>query len=194
MSAEDEARAWMETILGEKFEGGFCDALKSGERLIRLANAIKANTIIKYNKEPTMPIKKSENITFFLKAIRTWGMTEYQMFETSDIDKGNMKPVVNCLHALGSLLQSKPEFESPSLPKLGIKAVEKHVSLVFWRAFPLFSAPWFAYLQYAVSMFPHALKHTNRFFLFLFFSAPFRSGNFPTNKSTKLVQQCPYSI
>jgi len=129
MSAEDEARVWMESALGEKFEGSFCDALKSGERLVKLANRIKVNSIPKYNVNPTMPIKKSENITFFLKTIRSWGMTEYQMFETSDIDKGNLKPVVNCLHALGSLLQSKAEFESLDLPKLGIKAVGKNVSM-----------------------------------------------------------------
>jgi len=124
---EQEAQHWVEQILGESIPPGtFCESLKSGERLIALAHKIKPGSIPKHNVAPSMKIKMQENISLFLRAIRSWGMKEFEMFDSGDLDKGNMKPVVICLHSLGRLLQTG-EFASLDLPKLGIKMVEKHV-------------------------------------------------------------------
>ena len=124
---EQEAQSWVEEILGERFAAGtFCESLRTGERLIALANKIKPGSIPKWNVAPAMKIKMQENISLFLRAIRSWGMKEFEMFDSGDVDKGNLKPVVICLHSLGRLLQTG-EFASLNLPKLGIKVAEKHV-------------------------------------------------------------------
>lgn len=64
-----------------------------------------------------------EQISAFLKAIRAFGITEFETFSTPDLhERKNIPQVVSAIHALGRTVQAKlPDFE----PKLGIKVVEK---------------------------------------------------------------------
>lgn len=94
----------------------------------RLVNAIKAGSVAKINEPATMPFKKMENIANAIKGIRALGMQEFEMFGTPDLfEEKNMKQVINSIHALGRLMQTKT-YAHLGLPKLGIKVVEKNVS------------------------------------------------------------------
>ncbi len=121
-----EARAWIEAITGRAFAGAtFAESLADGELLISLVNAIQPGTIEKWNVAPKMAIKKKENVTQFLKAVRGLGMKEFELFGTNDLcDEKNLKVVTLSLHALGRLMQSE-KFAERGLPKLGVKVVEK---------------------------------------------------------------------
>ncbi len=81
--AEQAARAWVEAVTGEAFpsEGSFSSQLRSGERLCRLANALRAGSVAKINAS-TLPFKQMENISQFLKAARALGVAEHDVFET----------------------------------------------------------------------------------------------------------------
>lgn len=124
---QSESQDWIEQITGEGFAGEtWADSLKDGIILCKLANALKPNSIPKYNTNPNIPHKKMENISFFLKAIRSFGMKEFEMFGTNDLfDEKNLKQVCSSIHALGRLMQT-PQWSHLAIPKLGIKVVEKN--------------------------------------------------------------------
>jgi uncharacterized protein with LGFP repeats len=93
--------------------------------LRRLANKIKPGSVPKINEPATMPFKKMENIANYLKAVRSLGMKEFEMFGTPDLfDEKNVQQVVTSTHALGRLLQTI--MPNAPFPKLGIKVVEKN--------------------------------------------------------------------
>ena len=55
-------------------------------------------------------------------------MKEFEMFGTNDLfDEKNLKQVCSSIHALGRLMQT-PQWSHLTIPKLGIKVVEKNVS------------------------------------------------------------------
>ena len=66
-------------------DGGFGTWLKSGDVLCVLVNAIQPGCIPKYNQNTKMPFKQMENISFFLRAVRTLGVREHECFDTSDL-------------------------------------------------------------------------------------------------------------
>jgi hypothetical protein len=120
-----QAQEWVEAITQRKFTGAFAESLKDGVLLCVLVNTIKPNTIPKFNLDPKMAIKKQENVSLFLKAVRSWGMKEFELFSTLDLtDEKNVRVVGQSLHALGRLMQSPP-FAELGLPKLGKRVVEK---------------------------------------------------------------------
>ncbi len=81
---EREVQEWMEAVTGEAFgEGSFASQLRSGERLCRLANALRAGSVGKINSS-SLPFKQMENISHFLKAIRALGVAEHDLFEVSN--------------------------------------------------------------------------------------------------------------
>ncbi len=80
--AEQTVRQWMEAVTGEAFgEGSFASQLRSGERLCRLANSLRAGSVGKINSS-SLPFKQMENISQFLKAARAMGVAEHDVFET----------------------------------------------------------------------------------------------------------------
>ena len=130
-SPEDEARAWLESVLQESFGEGvtLAAALCSGVRLCKLANIVRPGSIPKFSLDPKMAIKARENITLFIGALKSFGMKDFEVFSTLDLAEGekqNMRSVVIALHALGRLCQSG-EFAALGLPKLGAKVLEKNV-------------------------------------------------------------------
>jgi transgelin len=78
------ARNWIENVTHEKVEGEFGAALKNGQLLCKLMNTIKPGSIRKVETS-NMPFKQMENISNFLKAARTVGIAEYELFETVDL-------------------------------------------------------------------------------------------------------------
>jgi hypothetical protein len=127
---EAEAQEWIEAITHQTFAGPtFSESLNDGVLLVELVNAIKPGTITKYNEHPTKPIKKQENVTLFLQAVRGFGMKEFELFGTLDLcgdapDPKKLRVVVSSIHALGRLMQSPP-FAEMDLPRLGVKVAER---------------------------------------------------------------------
>jgi hypothetical protein len=134
MAAEDlgplqaAAQEWIESITARKFSGAtWADGLKDGVLLCLLINTIRPGAIPKFNLDPKMAIKKQENVSLALKAMRAFGMKEFELFSTLDLcDEKNLKVVTQSIHALGRLMQSPP-FAELGLPKLGKRVVEKQV-------------------------------------------------------------------
>uniref|UniRef100_K3WZS5 Calponin-homology (CH) domain-containing protein n=1 Tax=Globisporangium ultimum (strain ATCC 200006 / CBS 805.95 / DAOM BR144) TaxID=431595 RepID=K3WZS5_GLOUD len=113
---EEEAQEWIESVLNEKFLTSFGDSLKDGVMLCTLMNKIRPG-IISRIQTSSMPFKQMENITAFLKACRSVGVAEFDLFETVDLfELKKVDLVVKCIHALGRAVQKNvPEFDGPSL-------------------------------------------------------------------------------
>lgn len=111
-----EAQIWIETVTGEKFKDDFETTLKDGVLLCTLMNTIVPGMISKI-EQASNPFKKMENISHFIKACRKLGVAEFDLFETIDLsDSKNISLVVNCIHALGRVIQKNyPEFKGPIL-------------------------------------------------------------------------------
>ncbi|KAL4114016.1 hypothetical protein PRIC2_014935 [Phytophthora ramorum] len=118
-TAEEEAQAWIEAVLGESFLTGFGDSLKDGIMLCTLMNKIKPGLIPKIQSS-SMPFKQMENVTSFVRACRSIGVAEFDLFETVDLyNQKNIGQVVHCIHALGRTIQkTMPEYDGP---RLGVK-------------------------------------------------------------------------
>ena len=83
-------------------DGSFGGWLKSGEVLCLLVNALQPGSIPKFNQKTTMPFKQMENISLFLRAVRTLGVREHECFDTSDLyDEKDLAQVLSTLAALG---------------------------------------------------------------------------------------------
>ncbi|GMG17655.1 unnamed protein product [Phytophthora fragariaefolia] len=118
-TAEEEAQEWIEAVLGEKFLASFADSLKDGVILCTLMNKIVPGLIPKIQTS-TMPFKQMENVSSFVRACRTIGVAEFDLFETVDLyNQKNIGQVVQCIHALGRTIQkTMPEYNGP---RLGVK-------------------------------------------------------------------------
>jgi hypothetical protein len=63
-----------------------------------------------------MPFKQMTNISNFLRAARTFGIMESDVFETADLyDEKDLGAVIRCLHALSRAVQKKGTFRGPFL-------------------------------------------------------------------------------
>jgi hypothetical protein len=134
---EQMARNWIEKVTNERVEGDFGPALKNGRLLCNLMNTIKPGSIRKVETS-NMPFKQMENISNFLKAARTVGIAEYELFETVDLYeekvlylflsfplqpdpntpqlRQDLGVVVRCLHSLSRAVQRNvPTFTGPYL-------------------------------------------------------------------------------
>lgn len=85
--------------------------LKDGCVLCELINSLyRDNKPIKNIKSSTMPFKQMEQISLFLKASETYGMTKTDMFQTVDLYEGrDLAAVQRTLMALGSLAVTKSD-------------------------------------------------------------------------------------
>mmetsp|Transcript_24662 Transcript_24662/g.36332 ORF Transcript_24662/g.36332 Transcript_24662/m.36332 type:complete len:425 (-) Transcript_24662:182-1456(-) len=108
------ARNWVEEVTGETLVGEFGIALKDGQVLCKLINAIKPNSVRKI-ETATMAFKEMENISNFLKACREVGMVEHELFETVDLyEAKDIGRVISCLHALSRTIKTTvPEYSGP---------------------------------------------------------------------------------
>lgn len=115
-SAEAQAQAWIEEITQEPFTESFGPQLKDGTTLCKLANGIKPGTIKKINSSK-LAFKQMENVTFFLKACRKFGVPESSLFETVDLyELKDLGLVLQCIFGLGETVRGKADF--PGVPEL----------------------------------------------------------------------------
>ncbi|XP_059158834.1 myophilin-like [Physella acuta] len=132
---EQEARLWMEAVLGEPLAPDedssvplgmdkFQAVLKDGVTLCKLINKIKPGSMTKkVNTSKKMPFLQMENVSNFLEACEKLGVSKTDLFQTVDLyDKMNMVQVVNCIFALGRKAQ-KVGYDGPAL---GAKEAEQN--------------------------------------------------------------------
>ncbi|KAF0683661.1 Aste57867_24306 [Aphanomyces stellatus] len=121
--SEVEAKEWIEALTQHSIDDEFGPALKSGVVLCDLANALDSSLKLKPSPS-TMPFKQMENVSAFLRACRTLGVAEFDLFETVDLfELKDVGLVVRCLHALGRAMQKKPGYRGPLL---GVKESTKN--------------------------------------------------------------------
>ena len=110
----EEAREWIEAVIGCPLEGSLHEALKSGVHLCNLVNVIQPGAC----KAPTtkkMAFMQMENIAAYLAACTALGIQGFESFQTIDLfEDKDMKAVVLNVHALGRVAQ-KLGFAGPML-------------------------------------------------------------------------------
>jgi len=105
---EQNARAWLETILDEKFtEDTLQAALQNGVRLCQAANKVQSNIVKSINKQKLAALQR-ENISEYLKACKSMSFNSANLFETMDLYGGkNMVKVVENIYELASKGQKR---------------------------------------------------------------------------------------
>ncbi|XP_038068192.1 calponin-1-like isoform X1 [Patiria miniata] len=111
--AEQEAREWIEAVVGEPIQDNFQEGLKDGIILCKLANKLQPGSVRRIN-ESKMAFKQMQNIGNFLTFAEAYGCNKADMFQTMDLFEGqNMPQVVNAIHALGRKAREKG-FDGPT--------------------------------------------------------------------------------
>jgi len=105
---EQNARAWLETVLEEKFsEGTLQAALQNGVRLCQAANKVAPGIVKSINKQKMAALQR-ENVASYLKACGSMSFNSANIFETTDLYDGkNMVKVVENIYELASKGQKR---------------------------------------------------------------------------------------
>mmetsp|Transcript_17463 Transcript_17463/g.22242 ORF Transcript_17463/g.22242 Transcript_17463/m.22242 type:complete len:170 (-) Transcript_17463:191-700(-) len=132
--AEAKCKEWIETLTGEKCPAGeqqFGPWLQDGVVLCKLVNSIKEKSgetqgdgrLAKIAKihdvqgkddSPFNKSKKMDNITAFIKAVRSSGVMEQANFATvSLLEQKNLGQVVTAITAYSNALKDMDLFEGP---------------------------------------------------------------------------------
>lgn len=130
---EQEAREWMEAVLGESIDPSvpqheplgpdrFHAALKDGIILCKLANKIMGPGKIHPNASK-LAFKQMENINHFLVACEKYGIAKTDLFQTVDLfENQNLWQVVLAIFALGR----KAQANGYNGPTLGPREAQKN--------------------------------------------------------------------
>jgi len=112
---EGECRMWIENVTGDKLgESSLQEELKNGVVLCNLINTIKPGEIKKVSTS-AMPFKQMENISLYLEACRSMGVTDYDLFQTVALfENKDMLAVLTNLQSLGRVAQAIG-FQGPTL-------------------------------------------------------------------------------
>ncbi|XP_047473348.1 muscle-specific protein 20-like isoform X2 [Penaeus chinensis] len=113
---EKEALDWIFTVLGEpRPEGDIGDILRDGQVLCRLMNKLAPGSVPKINTSGSQ-FKLMENINNFSQAMRKYGVSIVDLFQTSDLfEKKDLAVVTNSLFSLGRTTYRHPEWPGPWL-------------------------------------------------------------------------------
>nr|CCA27984.1 conserved unknown protein putative [Albugo laibachii Nc14] len=127
---EKDAQVWIESITELQIGESFGEGLKNGVIICHLVNKIHPGIVPRIEVKSKITFRLMENVSSFLKACRTIGVSEFDLFETVDLfELKDLGVVVRCLHALGRAVQKNyPDFDGP---KLGVKESiknERHFS------------------------------------------------------------------
>ncbi|KAJ9155128.1 Transgelin [Pleurostoma richardsiae] len=123
-AAANEARAWVESVLGERLPpGDLLEALKDGVALCKLVNLAIPPPGIKF-KQSSMPFVQMENISQFLRVCRAppLNLQEHDMFLTVDLyESKDPAQVLQCLGAFSRAANSvnPANFPTPIGPRKG---------------------------------------------------------------------------
>ncbi|KAI1881474.1 hypothetical protein JX265_000300 [Neoarthrinium moseri] len=116
-AAANEARSWIEGILGERLSGSdLLEGLKDGVALCKLINLAVGPPGVKF-KQSAMPFVQMENISHFLRACQSppLNLQEHDMFLTVDLyEQKDPTQVLQCLGAFSRAAQKVNPSHFPS--------------------------------------------------------------------------------
>ncbi|KAI3629746.1 hypothetical protein MIR68_011181 [Amoeboaphelidium protococcarum] len=94
MSNQDASRAFVEKLLGKKFEStSFQNDLRDGVVLCQLMNILSPDSVKDINMT-AQPYQQMENIYRFVEAAKVYGVKQSELFQTSDLYEGRDFPQV----------------------------------------------------------------------------------------------------
>jgi len=114
---ELEAREWIESITGERFDDGqsYEDNLQDGVLLCKLMNKLAPGSISKINTNASH-FKMMENLNRFQEACKHYGVPHLDIFQTSDLsERKDIAAVTGTIFALGRTTYKHPEWTGPWL-------------------------------------------------------------------------------
>ncbi|KAI5185815.1 transgelin [Nematocida homosporus] len=126
-SSEIEILAWLKEVLSLKIDEkreDLMELLTSGVVLCNVINKFMPKTCLA--KESSIVFKRMENIEMFLKAAKSIGVLDSELFQTVDLvypDKRNPKQVAICIYSLSRNLKKK--FPGSKYKVIGPKLAEK---------------------------------------------------------------------
>ncbi|OTA88988.1 hypothetical protein M434DRAFT_34610 [Hypoxylon sp. CO27-5] len=121
-AAANEARSWIESVLGDRLPSNdLLDGLKDGVALCKLINLAVGPPGVKFKKS-AMPFIQMENISHFLRACQSppLNLPDHDMFLTVDLyERKDPAQVLQCLGAFSRAAHSinPAAFPSPIGPK-----------------------------------------------------------------------------
>ncbi|KAI1373346.1 hypothetical protein F4677DRAFT_429366 [Hypoxylon crocopeplum] len=121
-AAANEARSWIESVLGDRLPSNdLLDGLKDGVALCKLINLAVGPPGVKF-KQSAMPFIQMENISHFLRACQSppLNLQDHDMFLTVDLyERKDPAQVLQCLGAFSRAAHSinPSTFPSPIGPK-----------------------------------------------------------------------------
>ncbi|KAI0593516.1 hypothetical protein F4775DRAFT_497653 [Biscogniauxia sp. FL1348] len=127
-ASANEARTWIEDVLGEKLgSADLLDGLKDGVALCKLVNLVVGSSAVKFKKS-AMPFVQMENISHFLRACRSppLNLQEHDVFLTVDLfEKKDPAQVLQCVGAFSRAanLINPSAFPTPIGPKSRVNVV-----------------------------------------------------------------------
>eukprot|EP01121_Diplochlamys_sp_Union-15-3_P006988 TRINITY_DN1757_c0_g1_i1.p1 TRINITY_DN1757_c0_g1~~TRINITY_DN1757_c0_g1_i1.p1 ORF type:complete len:227 (-),score=46.08 TRINITY_DN1757_c0_g1_i1:82-693(-) len=120
VALESAIQKWIEAVLQIKFPSNFQASLKDGVILCKLANALRPNSVRKFDTGTNLkPFRMMENINAFLKACVALGLHQNDCFVTVDLYEGkNMNTVLDTLQLLAKHAKSMTGYKGPNLDDL----------------------------------------------------------------------------
>eukprot|EP01116_Phalansterium_solitarium_P024595 TRINITY_DN9046_c0_g1_i2.p1 TRINITY_DN9046_c0_g1~~TRINITY_DN9046_c0_g1_i2.p1 ORF type:complete len:565 (+),score=100.93 TRINITY_DN9046_c0_g1_i2:167-1861(+) len=95
---KEEVQLWLEDVFEQEFEGDVLDIIRDGTMLCELVNKIIPGSIPKIHKASSPEFFHRENIKFFVDVCETLGLTQAQLFTSTDLyDQKNPRQVISAL-------------------------------------------------------------------------------------------------
>ncbi|POS79577.1 hypothetical protein DHEL01_v202023 [Diaporthe helianthi] len=114
-AAANEAREWIEGIIGQRLSGDLLESLKDGVALCKLVNLVLPPPGVKF-KASAMPFVQMENISHFLRACKgpPLNLQEHDMFLTVDLFEA--KDPAQVLQCIGAFSRAANKANPTSFP------------------------------------------------------------------------------
>ncbi|KAG8161816.1 hypothetical protein KVR01_008803 [Diaporthe batatas] len=114
-AAANEAREWIEAILGQRMSGDLLESLKDGVALCKLVNLVLPPPGVRF-KASAMPFVQMENISHFLRACKgpPLNLQEHDMFLTVDLYEA--KDPAQVLQCIGAFSRAANKANPASFP------------------------------------------------------------------------------
>jgi len=121
---EREVIEWIEAVTGEDLGGSVEQGLHSGQVLCKLINILFPKSVTDVSTKSFAAFQR-ENVSKYLDACKSQGMSLVDLFDTQDLYDGkNMPSVINHFYALSSFAQqNSKKFKGPYI---GVKLATKN--------------------------------------------------------------------
>ncbi len=109
-------KIWIEAVLNinGKLDQDLQKSLQSGVILCYLMLEIEERSIPRIQENTEALFKLKENVSFFLSAIKDYGVPMQKLFTPSDLEGASIVNIVECLYTLAKIAESK-NFRVPML-------------------------------------------------------------------------------